>query len=195
RCARALSHRSSEPPGSAAIGFLFAAASVYRIAMRKQTPGLEQGMRDAVEVYAPARLHLGFLDLNGGLGRRSGSLGSPLEGIGTRLTLTRGAAAGEDAVSSRAEQMLAALAARYGKLFPLSLRVSEAIREHVGLGSGTQLGLALAAGVAALAGEPGSAPTPAPPVERGARSGLRLGAFAMGRLLLDGRQQSPAGPA
>ncbi len=26
-------------------------------------------------MFAPARLHLGFLDLNGGLGRRFGSLG------------------------------------------------------------------------------------------------------------------------
>jgi beta-RFAP synthase len=163
--------------------------------MRKQSPGLEQGSRDAVEVYAPARLHLGFLDLNGGLGRRYGSLGLTLEGIGTRLTLTRVAAESGEAASPRAERMLAALASRYGALFPLSLRVSEAIREHVGLGSGTQLGLALAAGVAALAGEPVSARTLAALVERGARSGIGIGAFDMGGFLVDGGKHADAAPA
>ena len=33
---------------------------------------------------APARLHLGFLDLEGGLGRRFGSLGLTIEGLSTR---------------------------------------------------------------------------------------------------------------
>jgi predicted sugar kinase len=33
-----------------------------------------------VSVTVPARLHLGFLDLDGGLGRRFGSLGMALDG-------------------------------------------------------------------------------------------------------------------
>ena len=38
-----------------------------------------------VRVTAPGRLHMGFLDLAGGLGRRFGSLGLCLEGVATRL--------------------------------------------------------------------------------------------------------------
>ena len=47
--------------------------------------GLPQGVR----VRAPARLHLGFLDLAGDLGRRFGSIGLSIEGYATRLTMTR----------------------------------------------------------------------------------------------------------
>jgi len=43
---------------------------------------------NSVRVTAPARLHLGFLDLNGGLGRRFGSLGLALEQPAYRLHLT-----------------------------------------------------------------------------------------------------------
>lgn len=37
-------------------------------------------------IVAPARLHLGFLDLEGGLGRRFGGLGLALNGIATKIT-------------------------------------------------------------------------------------------------------------
>ena len=37
-------------------------------------------------VSAPARLHMGFLDLNGSLGRRFGSLGMALEELATQIT-------------------------------------------------------------------------------------------------------------
>src|ERR1700709_1071984 len=40
-----------------------------------------------VRVRAPARLHLGFLDLHGGLGRRFGSLGLALDQPATELEI------------------------------------------------------------------------------------------------------------
>ena len=40
-----------------------------------------------VRVTAPARLHLGFLDLAGGLGRRFGSLGLTLGGLETEVSV------------------------------------------------------------------------------------------------------------
>src|SRR5260221_11827542 len=72
---------------------LFAVSSVYRTIMRTQSSDVAQAPCEAVEVFAPARLHLGFLDLNGGLGRRFRRLGLTLDGIGTRLPGARGAAA------------------------------------------------------------------------------------------------------
>ena len=39
-----------------------------------------------VSVNAPARLHLGFLDLHGGLGRKFGSLGLSIHNVETALT-------------------------------------------------------------------------------------------------------------
>ncbi|MEW5964543.1 MAG: hypothetical protein AB1749_13380, partial [Pseudomonadota bacterium] len=41
----------------------------------------------AVRVRAPARLHLGFLDLDGGLGRRFGSIGLAVDRPQTELVL------------------------------------------------------------------------------------------------------------
>ena len=49
-------------------------------------------MFDNVTVTASARLHLGFLDMNGGLGRRFGSLGLAIDRPVTCLRLQRGAA-------------------------------------------------------------------------------------------------------
>src|SRR6185312_17498285 len=99
--------------------------------MRKQSLGPEEGACDAVEVLAPARLHLGFLDLHGGLGRRFGSIGLALDGIGTRLTLARRAGAGE--APEPARRLLESLAGRLGVAGSLDLTLHEAIPEHVGL--------------------------------------------------------------
>ena len=43
----------------------------------------------SVMVEAPARLHLGFMDLNGATGRRFGSLGLALDGFSTRIYAER----------------------------------------------------------------------------------------------------------
>jgi beta-RFAP synthase len=165
--------------------------------MRTQSSGVPQGPCGAVEVYAPARLHLGFLDLNGGLGRRFGSLGLTIDGIGTRLTVLREAASNpREGEPDRAQRILDALTAgHFAVLGPLALSVEAAIPEHVGLGSGTQLGLAVAAGVAALAGESVSARALAPLVERGARSGIGIGAFETGGFLVDGGKAAGDAPA
>src|SRR6202035_3311578 len=53
-----------------------------------------------VVVFAPARLHLGFLDLNGGLGRRFGGLGLAIDRPATRLTLRRAAAPAVEGVEA-----------------------------------------------------------------------------------------------
>src|SRR5262245_21695328 len=42
----------------------------------------------SVRVRAPARLHLGFLDMEGGLGRSFGSLGVTIEDVWTELLVT-----------------------------------------------------------------------------------------------------------
>jgi len=155
--------------------------------MSTQTPDVSTTPSAAAEVFAPARLHLGFLDVSGTLGRDFGSLGLTIEGIGTRLKLSR-ASDRTDATpaSERAARLLAALAERHSGLGPLQLTVHQSIPEHIGLGSGTQLELAIAAGVAAIAGERVSARSLAERVERGERSGIGIGAFELGGFLVDG---------
>src|SRR5260221_3091872 len=73
----------------------------------------EHGPCEAVEVFAPARLHLGFLDLNGGLGRRFGSLGLAIDGLRTRVKVMRGPeAVGRQALPGRPRRVLSAFTAR-----------------------------------------------------------------------------------
>jgi beta-RFAP synthase len=149
----------------------------------------------AVRVTAPARLHLGFLDLEGGLGRRFGSLGLTIEGFATTVAL---ATAETDAVSGfaegeRARRALAVLRSAW-KLPPVQVAIEETIPAHAGLGSGTQLGLALGIGLARLAGVTAGARDVARLLERGARSGIGIGAFEQGGFLLDGGRSAEGDP-
>jgi beta-RFAP synthase len=140
-----------------------------------------------VRVTAPARLHLGFLDLAGDLGRRFGSLGLALEEIGAEVALARSgapSAAGPDA--ARAQDYLRAMAARFDLTARVALRVEAAVPAHVGLGSGTALALAVGAGLARLEGVAIAPADIARALGRGRRSGIGVAAFAQGGVVLDG---------
>jgi beta-RFAP synthase len=140
-----------------------------------------------VRVTAAARLHLGFLDMNGGLGRKFGGLGLSISGPRTRLTLTR---ADENTVEGveceRAARLLQKAQAALAPAAHHRLIVEEAIPAHAGLGSGTQLALAIAAALRRLEDLPSDAASDAALMERGARSGLGAGLFQDGGLVVDG---------
>jgi len=73
--------------------------------------------------------------------------------------------------------------------------VAEAIPAHAGLGSGTQLAVAIGIGLAALAGHRVSARELGEIVERGARSAIGLSAFEEGGFVVDGgRAPGPRPP-
>ena len=140
-----------------------------------------------VLVEAPARLHLGFFDLNGSLGRRFGSLGVALEGLSTRVAVGRGAeiqASGPQAERATvfARRMLEHLGLKSG----VRLQIEQALAEHVGLGSGTQLALAVGSAVARLHGLRPTAREIAIALHRGQRSGIGIGVFEQGGFLVDG---------
>ncbi|MGH6813619.1 MAG: beta-ribofuranosylaminobenzene 5'-phosphate synthase family protein [Methylocella sp.] len=144
-------------------------------------------MIDSVTVAAAARLHLGFLDMNGGLGRRFGGLGLAIDRPATRLTIRRAPAPAVDGLeAARASNCLAILARHLGLTKTYSLNVHEAIPAHAGLGSGTQLALAVAAALRHLEGIPADAASDAFLLRRGARSGIGLGLFQRGGLIVDG---------
>src|SRR5688572_5559747 len=108
-------------------------------------------MRDCVTVSVAARLHLGFLDLNGGLGRKFGSLGLALEEPDTLIEISR--SAGDAATGPQAQRAfphLARMVERLGLPSGHSLCIHRAIPPHAGLGSGTQLALGVAAALRRL---------------------------------------------
>jgi beta-ribofuranosylaminobenzene 5'-phosphate synthase len=144
-------------------------------------------MIDSVTVRAPARLHLGFLDMNGELGRRFGSLGLAIDAYETCVTVRRAAEMSVHGVEAdRARGILARLAAAFTGEASFAVSVEQAIPAHAGLGSGTQLALALSAALHHLTRRPGNLLQYALLTQRGARSGAGIGLFQSGGLVVDG---------
>ncbi|GJE15359.1 beta-ribofuranosylaminobenzene 5'-phosphate synthase family protein [Methylobacterium marchantiae] len=149
----------------------------------------------AVRVRAPARLHFGFLDLHGGLGRRFGSIGLAVDAPSVDLTArpaTSLRVTGAEAKRTRA--YAEAAASHLGIESRAAIQVDEAIPAHAGFGSGTQLALSVAAALAALDGRAFSPDAFADALDRGNRSGVGLAAFTQGGLIVDGGRDASNGP-
>ena len=140
-----------------------------------------------VSIEAPARLHLGFMDLNGGLGRRFGSLGLALAGISTRITVRKAdrfSALGPS--SNRAKCYAKQLFKGLNLHGAVHIEVESSIPEHVGLGSGTQMALAVGSAIDQLFALELGMPFIVKTLGRGARSGIGIGAFQEGGFIVDG---------
>lgn len=141
----------------------------------------------SVHIEAPARLHMGFINPTAGPGRNFGSIGVALQGPSTCISVRASASA--TANGPDAERALSWLhrAARILGLPPRAhVELQQVIPGHVGLGSGTQLALAVGIGLARLYGCSDSVRRIAAVTERGARSGIGVGAFEQGGFLVDG---------
>jgi len=140
-----------------------------------------------IRVEAPARLHLGFLDPGASLGRRYGSIGLAIDGLVTRVdALAHGELEVSGADAGRARVITERVLGHYGLPPRLRLTVDAAIPAHAGLGSGTQLALAVATAVTRLFGQHRAAAELAAVLERGRRSGIGLNLFEHGGLVVDG---------
>lgn len=165
-------------------------------------PDLRGPAEQGVAVAAPGRLHLGFLDPSGSLGRRFGSLGLVIGGFETRLTLRRGFAtrvsadgAAATLQAGQAREHLAALQTATGLDAPLHLHLERVLPAHAGFGSGTQLALAIGRAFASLHEVDLSTAELARLLGRGRRSGIGIAAFDQGGLLLDGGPGADGSPA
>ena len=154
-----------------------------------------------VRVAAPARLHLGFLDPAATLGRRFGSVGLVLDGrdtvveIGGADTDRFEAFSGGDAALARAVEHLRTLRAAMRRTASVRLVLRAAPPMHAGLGSGTQLALAVGTAFSRLFGLGLGSAELAPMLGRGARSGVGIAGFDQGGLLLDGGPRADGSPA
>jgi beta-RFAP synthase len=140
-----------------------------------------------VTIEAPARLHFGILDLRGHRGRRFGGIGAAVPTPSVLLEATphdRLTAEGPDA--GRAQEFARRYFAATGLKGGAHLRVHRAIPAHAGLGSGTQLGLAVARALAELYGESAEPLALARAVGRGQRSAIGTWTFALGGFVLEG---------
>uniref|UniRef100_UPI00358E9462 beta-ribofuranosylaminobenzene 5'-phosphate synthase family protein n=1 Tax=Crenothrix polyspora TaxID=360316 RepID=UPI00358E9462 len=140
-----------------------------------------------VSVLAPARLHMGFVDLSGSLGRHFGSIGVALNEHGTRLSVSK--AMQRNVVGSsaqRADKCLTQLCQVLNVSDKLNITIESAIPEHVGLGSGTQMAMAIGSALNAFYNLGLSVREIAAVMDRGLRSGIGIGVFEQGGLIVDG---------
>jgi beta-ribofuranosylaminobenzene 5'-phosphate synthase len=140
-----------------------------------------------IEVRTCARLHLGLLDYNGEQGRLYGSIGVAVHR--PQLVL-RAEAADELQVEGFEIGRVSAYARRfidrYGFPEGARLNLSSSIPAHVGLGSGTQIALAVGTALARIAGSQLGTQEIALALGRGVRSGVGIAAFQYGGFILDG---------
>ena len=141
---------------------------------------------ETVRVAAPARLHLGFLDLNGGSQRRFGSIGVGITGFTTVVNVSR---CDRVDISAVDDELITAIARTVLDHFRIDsgvrVQVEECIPRHQGLGSGTQMALALGAAITGLYGINAGVEEIAVATGRGMRSGVGLGVFTQGGFILD----------
>lgn len=140
-----------------------------------------------ITVNTPARLHLGLLDMNGNLGRLYASIGVAIEHPNVILEAEPAHSlivAGVD--SARIEQFARRFLQEHAIPGGARLTAKSAIPRHVGLGSGTQLALAVGAALAQLAHIQLSTAHIAAVMGRGIHSGIGIAAFDRGGFILDG---------
>jgi beta-RFAP synthase len=151
-----------------------------------------------VRIRTPSRLHFGLLGWGPQLRRPFGGIGLMIDAPGIELAAEPAPAwVAEGPLASRVEQIVNQVRARMletgASLPPLRIRVEGAPAEHVGLGVGTQLSLAVARSVLRLAGMPElSVEQLARLTGRGRRSGVGLHGFHHGGLIVDGDRTAEA---
>ena len=130
---------------------------------------------------------MGFIDLSGALGRHFGSIGVALEGIETRLLLSPARQCTVTGVCvERATRCLQQLGSALQVSTQLAIHIEAAIPEHVGLGSGTQMALAIGMALNHYYDLNLTVRDIAALTERGLRSGIGIGVFEQGGLIVDG---------
>jgi beta-ribofuranosylaminobenzene 5'-phosphate synthase len=130
---------------------------------------------------------MGFIDLSGSLGRHFGSIGVALNEHATRLAVTsaeRRTITGPSA--RRADKCLTLMCKALNVSDKLYVAIESAIPEHIGLGSGTQMSLAIGYALNAFYGLGLTVRDIASVMDRGLRSGIGIGVFEQGGLVVDG---------
>lgn len=174
--------------------FAFLREHVERVAASRSLP-------DAVRVRTASRLHFGPLAWGPEAGRRFGGVGLMIDRPGLVLTARRAEAWGvtghlglQARASEFANRVLFQVARRMdqARMLATQIRIEQAPPEHVGLGTGTQLGLAIARAITLLAGK-GTLPVEqlARLTARGSRSAIGLHGFEAGGLIVDGGKARP----
>jgi beta-ribofuranosylaminobenzene 5'-phosphate synthase len=147
-----------------------------------------------IEVTAPSRLHFGMFSFGQPGERQFGGVGAMIDEPGVRLEVAEGQQFEvQGPQCERAAEFARHVFAHWGlaKEPGCRIRVVSAPRQHVGLGTGTQLAMSVAVGLHTFFDRAGSATELAQSVGRGQRSAIGLHGFASGGLLVEAGKRRP----
>jgi beta-ribofuranosylaminobenzene 5'-phosphate synthase len=152
----------------------------------------ERSLMTEVRITTPSRLHFGLLGWGPDAPRQFGGVGLMIDRPGLELHATTAEYhTAEGPFAPRILQFAARACERDSTLPHARFQIFDAPPEHVGLGAGTQLGLAVVRALTRLAGH-GQVPLErlAELSGRGLRSGIGLHGFERGGLIVDGGRRS-----
>ena len=143
-----------------------------------------------VKVTTSGRLHLGFMDLNGDLGRLYGSIGVTIKTPKTQLIIEDHENLVIDEMDGHFSKRISSFTNAFFDHYKIQsrgkIKVTKYIPEHKGLGSGSQLGLALAVALSKINNIDENSHALARIAGRGLRSGIGVTAFKKGGFIIDG---------
>jgi len=148
------------------------------------------------EIKTPSRVHMTLIDMNGGFGRLDGSVGLALNDGGIRLRAKKSDMVivterfGSDLSVSECSPAFAEKVSNIAaSLLPensgIEIEFLSPVRPHIGLGSGTQISLSVAAAVNDLYSLGKSVRELAQITKRGGTSGIGVLAFENGGFIVD----------
>jgi beta-ribofuranosylaminobenzene 5'-phosphate synthase len=143
----------------------------------------------SVRIKTLSRLHLGFMDLNGNLGRRYGSIGVSLSNPSTEITITKNRTLtiknANHLLAQRISSCIKSFSEHYHTDPNVLIQVHKNIPEHKGLGSGSQLALAISTGLSQIYGIKDTVSEVSRVMGRGKRSSIGIQSFEHGGLIID----------
>jgi beta-ribofuranosylaminobenzene 5'-phosphate synthase len=140
-----------------------------------------------IRIKTPSRLHFTLIDLNGAHGRIDGGIGVALNYPNVLIEAEK---ADKIIVEGEKKELTESIAKNViDKIAPgsgIKIKVKSTIPEHIGLGSKTQLSLAVATAISRINGASFSVRELARIVGRAGTSGIGVAAFEHGGFIMDG---------
>jgi beta-ribofuranosylaminobenzene 5'-phosphate synthase len=143
-----------------------------------------------VIVKTPSRLHLTLIDMHGGSGRVDGGVGITLDEPAILIEMRQSQVLDVKGCDATTKARIMDTACQVLKGLHAGGNVSVTVRNyypsHIGLGSGSQMMLAIARGISELYNRPRTVKELALLVGRGGTSGIGTAAFEHGGFIIDG---------
>jgi beta-ribofuranosylaminobenzene 5'-phosphate synthase len=141
-----------------------------------------------IHVVTPSRLHITLIDLNGALGRIDGGVGLTLDFPSVKIKAKKATQLSISGATEFAEKIRSAAVAVLAphNIDGVAIEVIQEYPAHVGLGSGTQVALAVGTAISELYGLRLTPTSIAKLTGRGGTSGIGVAAYEWGGFIIDG---------